>query len=90
MKITIELDLLDQNARVLRSWVSVGRFHDSVLRLCDKIVEGSTVEHQTEQDSIAVEEDCRTLKPALSELHYQLRAKLVELGIKPLWDQNQR
>ena len=90
MKITIELELLDHNARVLRSWASIGRFHDSVLRLVDQISDGAIVSETMEQDSIAVEEDCRTLKPALSELHSQLREKLVELGVKPLWDQNQR
>ena len=88
MKISIDLELTDQDARILRSWASVGRHFDQTLRLVDKIAEGVVVDDLMEQDSIAVEEDVRQLKDPLSSVHYQLREKLVELGVKPLWKQD--
>lgn len=82
MKITIELELTEHNARVLRSWASVGRFMDCVRRVC---------EDQHNDDAIeAALDGVETLKDPLSTLHLQVRSKLIEAGVKPLWDQNQR
>jgi hypothetical protein len=82
MKITVEFELTEHNARVLRSWASIGRFMDCVRRAC---------EEPTNEDAVeAALDGVDMLKDPLSVLHMQIREKLVEAGVKPLWDQNQK
>lgn len=82
MEITITLTLTEQEARVFRSWASVGRYCDSICRAIEEADPEGTNAGLTE-----VHEDTLQLKPVLSSLHYQIRQKLVEMGVKPLWPQ---
>jgi len=83
MKLTIELELTDHDARVLRSWASVGRYFDSVRRFADH----NDIPDSLDHEAISVIEDSATLKQPLDSLHQQIRPKLIEMGIKSLWRQ---
>jgi hypothetical protein len=79
----IEIELNDNDARVLRSMASLGRYCDAVLRVCD-------LAPNDNDDADIVAETTTLIKPALMSLHLQIRDKLVAADVKPLWDQNQK
>lgn len=87
MKIAIEFELTEHNARVLRSWASVGRFMDCVRRVCDLHHYEDHINDDVIEDAL---DGVDKLKDPLSMVHLQLREKLIEAGVKPLWDQNQK
>jgi hypothetical protein len=76
----MEIELTDQEARVLRSMASLGRYCDAVIRVCALVDDNDDAED--------VEELTRLLKPALMSIHLQLRPKLVDAGVKALWKQD--
>jgi ferredoxin len=74
MSIKVEIELTERNARIFRSWASLGRFCDACMRVCP-------------ESEWELAEDITTLKPALMEIGMQLREKLITTGVKPLWPQ---
>jgi hypothetical protein len=78
----IEIELSDADARIFRSMASLGRYCDAVLRVCDSVTDDKATD-----DALLVESTTKDLKPALTNLHLQLRDKLITAGITPLWKQ---
>lgn len=91
MKITIELDVSEHDLRMLRSWASVGRLIDSAVSAINTLVDLCPEQNQDAiQDGMHAVEDLSAMKGPLNNFHGYLRPKLVEMGLKPLWDQNQK
>ncbi|HXK00350.1 MAG TPA: hypothetical protein VNF93_00410 [Buchnera sp. (in: enterobacteria)] len=88
MKVTFELS--ESSARYLRSYASLGRWCDSITRLTKEITKGKIISEDLEEDAIYVEESVVEMKPALMEFHLNIKDILEEMGVKPLWDQNQK
>ena len=88
MKVTFELS--ESSARYLRSYASLGRWCDSITRVTGEIIEGEVITEELEQNALYVHESVVEMKPVLMDFHYYIRQVLVEMGVKPLWDQNQK
>lgn len=83
--ITVSVELTLKQARILRTFCSVGRHYDNILSVLDKI--DTSNNEELEQDIIYIEDNIKMLKPVLNELHHQLRDKLEDNpDIKILWD----
>lgn len=93
MKIELDLDHLGQhNARLLRSWASIGRLFDSATRQlgeCYEKLENTATSDELNDIQTAIE-DLKQMKEPLDTLHHCVRQQLVAAGVKPLWDQNQK
>lgn len=88
MRITVELT--DKQCAVLRSYASVGRFLDAVDVYLETAIEGHVITKDEAEDGTYLRKDTEILKSPLMEFHSQARQQLVQAGVKPLWDQNQR
>lgn len=75
--VAVTVELSDRDAQLLRTWASVGRLLDATLR----VMEDSS---SSEKDSVI--EDMMEMQGALNNLCFELRRKLVEMNIKPLWN----
>lgn len=81
MKITVEFELTENNARMLRTWASVGRLFDSAIR------EIETLQNEVGDNTLnCIVEDLQRMKQPLDSVHHQLRAALADSGIEKAYD----